>query len=582
PGIGKTLFLKRFLASPELESLPAHTTLIDLRPFPYDARRPDDFLAFVKQQLVEVAILHLARLGDPCHDVQQLPDLTTDDAQRRYHKIALKIHSLPPLTQNPTREQIHYLYIDDVDYVDDTCFTTMLEYLRPFLLSRYFCVIVACRIPAYNTIRSHRDYNITNAFEDARTLHLAPLSVYHILTRRIEMLTEESRSLRRLVSGTGLLPSVRALYEKCVHLVKQLPESDDIEVFEYPFTGKQHHYMQEMSNGNIRLVLLMATTYLRYMAANRNAIHSDVTGGYWVGRKAVIQLFSSAATDEQIRIHDLHQDRTYLGVSKAERRRRNVPWNHVGNSILVIAIETVRRYQSPLNITEKVICDVQDNYGVSRAAFADALATLLRLGLIRTRELHGRAAMGDEAPPRAFDLTKRGEYYSDYLIHWDEYIAKFGFSRHNEDVGSYHAREGLRSALLELCLNLMLGAAAYFCSSAKSGRCDFKMSKEVFGSRFRTMYRDVIAQLDETDKHRVPVISANRIEVFLTVVLNVVEQHGIDDTRTYLFRADRIVRAAQQAGWPIEKRYIYDEDEFATFVAVHVKLPEYEYADEGR
>ena len=179
PGVGKTSFLKWFLKRAEvlLAIGKDAVTVLDLRTTPYNEEDHKNFIGHVKARLADAMLSHLQLLGDPCNDIEP-DDNTVKNQGQRYDYCASKLAKLETPARSPNNP-IHYFFLDDVDYLPSHCFVEVLEYFKPLLFSRFFCVIIACRTPAHNTIRSHRDYNVSRAFDDAKLLRLHPLPVHN-------------------------------------------------------------------------------------------------------------------------------------------------------------------------------------------------------------------------------------------------------------------------------------------------------------------------------------------------------------------------------------------------------------------
>lgn len=573
PGVGKTVFIKRFLTSSTFKALtsaqnthqPNNHTLIDLRPKAYNINNPDEYLDSFRRQISEIIKKHFATLGDPANEISLERDVV-----RQYDIAANKLEALSMRQPHPSSDSVHYVFVDDVDYVDELCFTQLLEFLRPLLLSRHFCVITACRPPAYNTIRTHRDYNVTLAFQNARTLHLDPLPVHNLLERRIEALVERGASLRDMVNCVVI--SMCGVFKELRRRSNDTARSRDDIVVDYPFTSKQHHHMQMVSNGNIRDILLMASEYVRYMSVNRSKIIVDTSGGYWIGRDAVIQHFASKDCDGRIRIHNLHERRTFDGVTSAQIKRDKVRKDQIGNSILVILLEFYKEHQYPKSVTQSDLDGLFAQFGVTAAQANEGTDRLLELQLLRRRTLHARQAMGAPTQPRDYDLTDRGYYYLDYLIHWDEYIRAFGNSSHHLSGGSRDVLHAIRASVLDECVNLMIGCSEIFGNQKTGMFPEFRINKVQFVEFYRMRAHDLLAHLDKTDKRQSLRVDEEHIEKLLSVSMNLVSSHNLASSRTFCFHPDRIMRAARECEIPLAYRYVYDAEAFREWVRLHVEL----------
>ena len=316
PGTGKTMFLSRFLRDFAKGEHPGKVVQhIDLRKGSSGGSQ-ESLLRGLRRRLVQVCTDFFNGCLD--HPTADLPALVDDpDYLSSYNYFADRLERKSAQYRG---NALCYLFIDDVDYIADDVFCTFLDQLRPFLLSPLFTVIVACRTPAYNTIHSHHDYTISTAFEDVTAIRMRPLPVRSVLEARVELL-RRGPDLKTLIKD----PFVNMLkgMVKAIRGILQDGPGSEIPAPAYPFTEKQHHLMQMISNGNIRQILKMARRYLTYMATHRDVLQLDRTG-FRIGRQAVLELFSEDSKDETIRIVNLNKPKTYEYYTKDELTKQGV------------------------------------------------------------------------------------------------------------------------------------------------------------------------------------------------------------------------------------------------------------------
>ncbi|MGA2241102.1 MAG: ATP-binding protein [Verrucomicrobiota bacterium] len=569
PGVGKTIFLKRFLTNSHFARItePNARTFIDLTTTPYTPETHQAFICQVKEQLAQTMAAHLKRLGDPCND---LPDdkITPTGQEMRYNYCALKLSQLS--TESTKRNAlIHYVFLDDVDYLSEPgrCFVELLECLKPLFFSRHFCVIVACRTPAFNRIKSHRDYNVSRAFDDAKLLRLEPLAVHSILKARIQTLTQAGHTLRSILNSQLSRTSLKTLFEFIASVISGLDPTDDIELFEYPFTERQHAFMREMTNGNVRHVLLMAQEYLHYMCANRELIKKEEQG-FLVGRPAVIKHFTQETIDAHIRIENLHAKKTFQYSSEEYIKKHGIPARKIGNSIYIALLETYKFFRYPNHFDSQYIQKLWDEYGLTKQDIKEGTCYLIDIGLIRERELTTRPALGAKPPFQDYDLTEKGQCYLDYLIHWDEYIHQFGVSRHHKEFRTTEIKNAIAAALLEFLINILVVKRQLL---ERKSVDVLKMPKGPFRSQFCKLYRDLFRHLDATDKLTIHEPSEDEITNYLSVWHQVVKGAGSSDVKNYEIDPQKIIEQAEKNGLPLSIKSVYDLPAFQKFVKTFSK-----------
>jgi AAA ATPase domain len=560
PGIGKTIFLKWFLDESQFAKQGVLTyDLLDLRRQPGGEDTSIDFLRRFRDRLADIVVPQLRLRGDPCNDI---PDRDSDNLAR-FNYCADKLQKAT--VRSSKRDAAHCVFVDDVDYIDERSFCMLLDQLRPVLLSPLFSVIIACRTPAYNTVQSHHDYNIANAFEDARTLWLQPLPVRTILEARLEML-QSSKSLRRLEQHFVVrkLANIAAAIRK---IVSSLSDGDDIQGLMYPFSPKQHNFMRAMSNGNIRQVLQMAQQLLKYMAAHKNDITRDETG-YRIGRESAIELFTSSVPDK-IRIINLHAIKTYQYLTKDELKANNISADKVGNSVYVVILEVFKQFGETGNLSGLHCQQALEAYGLSETQIARAIAELRENHLIRERTLPAHAAIGSQEPERIYELTDRGEYYITYLVYWPEYVRRFGTSSHQVGLRDKDALGKLEASVLEFLVNI----ACVLDRKIPNRGLDFKISRLEFLRAFSEEYGALILQISRINED-VRALTVTHMTSLLAGYLDVIREHKMEGSKNYYFLGARLIEQCKKRNVSLEEKHIYKISDFETFVSTYVRLPD--------
>ena len=567
PGIGKSSFLRWFLReSPFSRTVNrAASTVLDLTTTPYSESADTAFLRHLQGQLANAIAMHLQSIGNPCHNIP-VDDKTPSQQEARYNYCASEVSTSQHRATHP-KSSIHYLFLDDVDYLPGHCFVDVLEYLKPLLFSGLFCVIIACRTPAYNKIKSHRDYNVSRAFDDAKLLKLEPLAVHDILQARIKTLISKGRSLRPLLESPLSSGSLKSLFDYFRSIVSALDPSDDIELFGYPFTEKQHSFMRMMTNGNIRHILLMAQEYLHYMRKHRATITKE-TMGYKVGRAAVIEHFSGDDIDPTIRICNLHEKKTYQYMAKTALKRKNIAQKCVGNSIAVVLLETFKEFQYPNRLDDQYMRNLSEEYGLSADDVKQGIADLIDYGLIRERVLSSLPALGAKSAPKDYDLTEKGECYLNYLIHWDEYIDKYGVSLHHKNFRTHETVRAMETALVRFLINILVVQRELLERRAIDR---LVIPKGTFRGQFCRLNRDLIRHCDQTDKLTVHQLEDSDITNYLSRCLHLMSASNATSAEFYEFKPGEIEELAKERNLPVAVSDIYDKPSFSKFVRTFIR-----------
>lgn len=567
PGVGKSNFLKWFLKESQFaRSVNLNNcTFLDLTTAPYTEDNHASFVNNVRGTLSSAMIAHLKQLKDPCHDAP--PDTSTPAARESlYNYCVTKITNLP-LSLGNAKNQIQYLFLDDVDYLPVKCFIELLEHLKPLLFSRYFCVIIACRTPAFNTIKSHRDYNVSRAFDDAKLVQLQPLAVHSILNARIQTLASSGRSLRSILKSDLNGTSLKTLFDYIGGILSGLKPEDDVDFLEYPFTEKQHAFMRMMTNGNNRQVLLMAKEYLHYMRTHIGDIKKEEQG-YWVGRRAVITHFTKPDIDSKIRIINLHQKKTFQYTSADLIKKKGIPAHQVGNSTNIVLLETFKHFKYPNHLDSQYYQLLGQEYGLSKDDIREGIADLLDYGMTTERLLEARPALGSKQPFKDYDLTEKGACYLDYLIHWDEYIEKYGLSRHHELFRTFETKQAIEAALLEFLINILVVKRIQLERKAID---TIKIAKGPFRSQFCKLNRDLIRHLDPTDKLTSHELSQDEMAYYLTTRLQLLRDKPSENEAFFELKPESIEAEAARRKLPIALKGIYDAEGFGKYVKTFVK-----------
>lgn len=451
-----------------------------------------------------------------------------------------------------------YLFVDDIDFLDRDMFPTVTSHLKPFLMSRACCVILAARKPAENAIRQDDDFMIGQFF-DKTTISLSHLEIsslirerIHATTRAYESETDSANVFRRFWEGFRELITDDSNYRINTHYAP------------LPFTPKQLTFIQDCSNGNIRLMMEYARKFLAYMAKHERQLERDSFDRIVIGRDRLVDGLGGASESNGIRIHNLHERQSYRGVSKAERKRLGISKSDIGNSLYVLLLETLRDYRT---LNETQLGKLQ-GFGFSMGELKEGVAELYSKVMIEETLLEDRRALGERAAlSRDYELTRRGHYYIDYLIHWDEYIARCGRSRHHEAGTAANANEFITRTLLQFVA--AIGSAIPM--NPRLAKFDrWKISKEAFTATFCRLGSECLIWANWNDKVSPIEVDISRVQSVLSNDLDIIETHGLESARSFVFHMESMRNrcSERRIAWRLQVPF-FDKD-IVEFVEHHV------------
>jgi len=562
-GTGKTCFLRWFLSSANFikEHNPVYY-FVDLKSKAEDGKK-ESFIQTVRNEFIKAILEYVRKVyGDPCNEINS-KIVDESEAKWTYDLLCKK------LQEHKKMQEVLFLFIDDIDYADEQYLGELLLLLKPIMIAKNGCVVLAARNPACNAILSREDFLIGKMFDKSGLLRLSHLPVNKIIKERIKLICsirperfeiKYNKSKKWLNYITAISSAINSFLSD-----PKLPK--DTETIEYPLTIKQESFIQETSNGNIRLMLEMAKEYMRYMSHNPSKIVKK-RQGYWVGRLALLKHFTRDGIDEKIKIQNLHERKSYQYFSKKQIKKLKIPPEKIGNSLYVVLLESLFEYES-INTTRR---KQLKEYGFSDDELTEGIQELQSMGMIDIKVIADRRAIGVQTykTPDDFIITRRGKYYMGYMIHWDEYIELYGKSNHHKNAQDDKTKEAVRCSLLEFLADIIIVR-----SNSKDLRKDFKISKKVFHEYFCKLSKDVLTKLNMTDKLSPINLSIDNLTMYL-IELKVIKKFEVERYRNYLFYTDNIKKVHEQKGaiWRIV--FPYFKDDISEFNKKYVRNPEYE------
>jgi hypothetical protein len=579
-GVGKSAFLSHFLnQSPFVKTISKRLSSIDLGLIPHDQMR----------QALRMRIVRAVEKLFQGANIQK--KLWSPRAMATYDECIYTLDGLKPQLEKCDRQSIlQHVIIDDVDHLGGEAFCELLEDIRPLLLSPLFSVVIACRRPAYNAIRLYHDLNITFSFSESLKIELEPLAVGAILSARTQFLSS-SGTLATLLDGP--IKNVKPLWEHLKSTFDGPTHGRDKPVlFKYPFAEQQEQFMQEMSNGNIRQVLMYAQEFLTYMADDmepwRKADEGDHVSGYWVGRSGIISHFTRANVNGQIRIHDLNERKTHAYVPRDAVKKKVSDFLSIGCATYILVMETIEKYNASQTLDPAYLRELEFRYGISPADFSSAVADLQGKFIIRERTLAARDPSGHTPHQKQYELTDRGTYYLKDLIHWQQYIDLYGISTHLKKARIGEVMPRIEDSLLQFAINIML--IGFRLLRGEDFECcneellKFTIAEKALLETFSSIYLDSLFNIYDkmgvqTKSAKVlckQAVSPEELErhLFLNIEIAIRKTdeygHGY-----YLFLPDEIRKQNDRRNRPMTPEPIVETGDFQDFVKASVTFHEH-------
>jgi len=565
PGVGKTSFVKWFLSEyPDKFGSPK-SFFLDL-----ETKSREGNFNTIRQSILRDIIRNLilfleSEVQTSCNDVIFPPP---DE-----YSLGLAFETLCERL-NDSDEKCWILFIDDIDYVDESYLNPLMNLLVPLLTSRNCSIVLATRIPAYNTIMNS-DLTRSAYFDaDGLNITLTHLDPEYIARERLKLICSDTvTDIRQKVeSEQSWLQSITRLWSACSDwLSPPLPDEEDIENIKFPFTERQYKGMAELCNGNIRHILLMCKHYLIYLRDNPRAI-IEGSKGYHIGRERFIQHFSSNNTPPQIKILDLNSIKSHQFTSKAEKKRKHVTPDQENNSLYVCILEHIHRYRYAIKSNLFLLSD----YGFTQPDIDSGINDLRRFGMIEETEMiELRPVRPRETIPLTLQLTDKGRYYLTYMMKWPEYISKYGFSQHLRSGKDPLTKEIIMWKLLGLSMSILKIREECVDRHAQIKSGDYKINKNHFNQFFtKSMVHDLTA-LERTHSGTTIPLSSEDIVAYL-INLDIISHDDLESYPDYLFFEDKIIHACEERSIPNIVCYYYDNALTRSFVIGFTKTPEYE------
>ncbi len=556
PGSGKSSFINWFLNdSPFSESVKPRQYTVDLKAT--GALISEDSFQFsIRVKFTDAAVKYLrTEFDDPCHEIKTRNDIhSAEEAMISYSQATER---LIEAHHSKAEFQNLYLFIDDIDYVEPKYFSILMSHLKPFLMARCCCVVLAARRPAYNAIMADDDYMISHFFDRLSVLEISHLETAELVAARVKAAFGASATLLSecadfLINTTAsLYSSVMALVlsDSSGRLEGEGTLEDPLIVDQFPLTERQLSYVQHICNGNIRTMTRLCQAIVEYISENHRFLERDSSGRCVIGRERLLSEFADEKYGD-LRIQNLN-------------KRKGVD----GTSLYVVILEVIHDFK---DIDETVLRRIKE-LGFTVAEVDDAIKELYSMGMMEERFAVDRRALGERRSlDRKYVLTPRGRYYIEYMIHWDQYIKAYGSSKHHAVAGDARSSEFLRRAVLQFLASI--GIAWSTSRTAQGDSTTYRVGKANLLDAFLRQGRELLVWANRSDRVKPMVISLKHFEQLLTD-LAVVRAHGLDDASKFLVDNTRVRSACNTNDVRWEIQIPFRMDEITQFVAEHVREP---------
>ncbi len=568
-GVGKSTFLQWFISNPKyFGARGSSSLLVDLRRLS-ESKEGDSLVRLAQVEIIQ-AIKNFCKdyHNNPTNELPVSDDLDTDvKAAMAFNKACSIMNSY-----DNDKRRFFTLFLDDIDYADADYVPPLIRCLRSLLPLRNCHCVFAGRPAAYNSIIAGLPDNFGGAVfgRDNPVIRLPHLLVEDILKVRLQVICPQSPVAvkdiapewnRKLSTRPRILRSIQNLFTQ-----PELPE--DLKTIEYPFTRKQHNSTQHISNGNIGYVLEIARQLMIYMSRHRKA---KAHLGYHIGRRSYIDCFSNKDIKAAIQIQNLHKVKSHQYMTSEEARKKGIPPEALGNSLYVCLLESLLDFDS-YDLTVKYL----KTLGFDKDDVDRGINALINMQMLEESQIIDRRPLtlaniiSEPAIVQEYKVTLRGVFYINFIIHWTDYIAKYGISNHHRKRYDLVTVETIRYYLVALAVSIFiqrqnLGIIHY----------SFKVAKREFWRFFMDSTEDIRKQLDKTTQRATVTLTSADVERHLRS-LGIVQITGLVRSNRYLFSTDKTSGLVASKHMPNTIQYPFDTNKLEAFVRAYVQTPEEE------
>lgn len=294
------------------------------------------------------------------------------------------------------------LFIDDLDYAEESNLFDILDVISPFARSERVSVLLSVRPPLLHSIQSN-DFKYQFLFTtNVKKIELAPLHIQNVLSMRlavIMILPNKHILLDKLKKIKSDNSKFKSLLNKLgVHNLQNLKE------FEYPFTDAYANFMSKITDGNLREVFAIAMDSMMFIFDNydklESVIENDVTKKIISEENIVEILYKNQ--NSKYKLFNLHQI-----------------INSKGNSLHFNVIEAVQSFECTSN---NGFYESLKRLGHERIDVDNAIKFLALKEHRFIVSNYYKYIKDDVKEIERYGITEKGRYYLSDVTKWNEYI----------------------------------------------------------------------------------------------------------------------------------------------------------------
>ncbi len=242
PGVGKTSFIKWFLRENSAEFGSPKSFFLDLQ-----AKGKEKDFRVLRESVLRDIIKNLKEFLEiearvQCNEVI-FPPLDEYSLNFSFETICEKL--------NKASKKRWFLFVDDIDYIDENFLNPLVNLLIPLLTSSNCIIVLAARIPAFNAIMN-ADLTRSLYFDpDGDNITLTHLDPEEIARQRLSIIcSDTAMSIRQQIQKEQQsLRGIAKLWNAISGwLSPTLPNEEVIETIRIPFSERQYRGMMVLIN----------------------------------------------------------------------------------------------------------------------------------------------------------------------------------------------------------------------------------------------------------------------------------------------------------------------------------------------
>lgn len=417
-GIGKSSFARRLLIDIRDGQLDCFPILLDIDD--YTVAHSNSFnLQGCLNSFINQFAAYFDKIGSA---VPELRSTITDP----YIRISILTKKLC------TYEMIHAntkpaIIIDDLDYAPQHWYH-VIGALKPIIRSQLATVIMLMRPGLYRSIFSYKENNLQRIFKETNTkvIYLSTLSVTLILAVKLSiLLVEETKLKGHLQRFWRYAIYGRASVEE--YLKDHHFDLSVIDKIDLPFSDAVLHFMQHITNGNIRDVTAIAKEIFLKLILRK--------GYYDVPLKELLKLFDPEK-QSLYKIINIHE---HISQSRTPSKDGNSVHQNVLEAFCIQSKVDPSFYK------------MLEEYGHSNDDINMSITQLRSWEMIEPKlSKDNIISPTEERIIEDYEICPKGLYYINYLIFEKDYIDYFKIKSKHSIFSKYSSTLLIRDARIDL------------------------------------------------------------------------------------------------------------------------------------